>query len=492
MKLKMMRLAIAASAAMSIGAIFAQGQEAAAVPAAAKVDAEEAPAAVEKTEVVADGGVEAVQIAEEAAPKEPPPSKPKDAEAEVKAWVKDKGWKIGRWDAQKKRLIVVVGESFDCEDPAKMADVMVRRDMAAKRAVLQAKAQIVQFVKEEVSAENIVEMLGGNAPGISGEARESVERQAAEFKGDSLKQTSVVESMAAMPLFGATCVRQSESWNRGKYQIAVALAWSPALERSARAVLTGEKVVCKRKANGKSVEEWLSGVNPAFMSGPIQFVDADGRRWFMGVSAALVDEGQNSLVLRKNRRIADMSAKQMCLFSLWGDVKAREAAYQALQSKTLDGKSVEETAQWMESKISESITKLPVRGGAWLYQDEVEHPVVGGPIYVSIYAVEPGSAGVALEMEAVNFATRAEIERVKTIERGRAAANKALVDRAKNDARDFNRGVAAQNKAVKSELESRAKAKGRQIADKKERAIQKVRESNAGVFNSGADADDDF
>lgn len=472
MKKLMLKMTLAAAVAVGAGAAVAQ-----------EVEPEEASApieAAEQPEVVNDGGVEVVREAEAAAPEEPP-KKVKNAYDEVKTWVKGKKWKVNSWDSKKKRFVMLSREEFDCDDPANVKDVMVQRDMAVKRAVLMAKNEIIQAIKTDVDAEDIVSAMA--SPTVpDAEKKELVERI------QELKQLSSAEFRAEMPLFGATCVRQSESWNRGKYQVAVALVWSPALERSSRAIITGDKVVCKPKENGKSVEEWLESVDPAFMSGPIQFVDADGTRWFLGISASAADEDLDSLTLRTNRRIADLSAKQMLAFSLWGDVKANEVMKQELSAKTLEGKSSTEVAQWLESHISQSIKELPLRGMSQLLSEEVDHPVTGGRIYVSIYGINQDVAADMLKVEAVNYATRAELERAKTVERGRAAANKAHVENAKNDPKDFKKGYDAQSDAIQKEA---AKRKGTQSLQQKEAAQKRDKQAQAGVFNSGAEVDDD-
>ena len=491
MKNTLIGLAMATSVTMSC-AVYAQiPEDNAPQPAVGQeipVDGEKS-GGINQMDVVNDGGVETVRDAEEAAVTQKLPPSPKDALDDVKRWNKGKGWKFGRWDNKKKRLIVVVAESFDCDDPAKMKDVMVQRDMATKRAVLQAKAEIIQFVKAEVDAEDIVEMMGGNAPGVSEVAKKSVQQQAETFKGQKMKQKSIFATFSELPLFGATCIKQSESWNRGKYQIALAMAWSPALERAARGVLTGEKVICKPKENGKTVEEWIESVNPAFMSGPMQFVDNNGKRWFFGISGAAADEDLDALTLKANKRIADLSAQQMLVFSLWGDVQAYEKMRQELETTSLDGKSETEVAQWMESKVSQAVKGLPIRGMVRLYSDEVEHPVTGGNIYVSIYGINQDDATTSLKIEARNIATRAEIERVKTIERGRAAANKALIDGAKNDPRDFRKGYNAQNQSLH---ESSKSQNGTQNVQQKEDPKKRDKKAKAGVFSGGSDTDDDF
>lgn len=470
MKKLMVTMALAATVVVGAGAAFAQ-----------EPDAQENVAPAAAAEVVNDGGVEAVREAQAAAPAEPP-KKIKDAKDEVTAWVKGKKWRRG-WDAKKKRFVCVEMAQFDCDDPAKTQNVMVQRDMAVKRAVLQAKMEIIESVKTVIDATDYMEMSGGN-PSVATEG----DKKIAAKHVQELKQYSTAKFMAEMPLFGATCVRQSESWNAGKYQVAIALVWSPALERSARAIITGNKVICKPKENGKSIEDWLESVNPAFMSGPLQFVDADGTRWFLGISAGAVDKNLDALTMKTNRRIADLSAKQMLAFSLWGDLKASETMKQELTTKTVDGKSTTEVAQWMESQISQSIKGLPLRGMSQLLSEKVEHPVSGGLIYVSIYGINQNAAEDMLKVEAVNFATRAELERAKTVERGRAAANAAHVENAKNDPNDFNNGYNAQSGVIQKEVQSR---KGKQQFQQKESAKKRAKQSQAGVFNSGAEADDD-
>lgn len=466
----MKRLMITVAAVAAMGAAVVQDATAADGPTSPQV------------EVVNDGGVEAVREAMDAAPAEPP-KKVSNAEAEVKAWLKSKkpkSWRTG-WNSKKKRFIQVSSAEFDCEDPAKVQNVMVQRDMAVKRAVLMAKSEIIQSIKVELDAEDIVSCMA--SPNMSNdEQKELVERV------QKMKQSSAAEFYAEMPLFGATCVRQTESWNKGKYQVAVALVWSPALERSARAIITGNKVICKPKENGKDIEAWLESINPAFMSGPIQFVDADGTRWFIGVSAGAADEELDSLTLRNNRRIADLSAKQMLAFSLWGDVKAHEAMKQEVATKTLNGKSSTEVAQWLDSTVSQSIKGLPLRGMTQLYSEEVDHPVTGGRIYVSIYGINQNGAEDMLKVEAVNYATRAELERAKTVERGRAAANRVHVENATNDPRDFVKGFNAQSGAIHDEAASR---RGIQQIQQKELPQKRNKAAQAGVFNGGADVDDD-
>ena len=92
---------------------------------------------------VSDGGVEVVQEAQQM-PAPPASKKFKDAKAVLNAQLKSKKWKNG-WDRKKKRFIVVESAMFETADPASNSDFIVLRDAAIKRAILQAKAKIIEF-----------------------------------------------------------------------------------------------------------------------------------------------------------------------------------------------------------------------------------------------------------------------------------------------------------------------------------------------------------
>ena len=169
MKELMVKMALAATVAVGVGAAYAQ-----------EADAQENAAPAAAAEVVNDGGVEAVREAQAAAPAEPP-KKIKDAKDEVTAWVKGKKWRPG-WDTKKKRFVCVEMAQFDCDDPAKAQNVMVQRDMAVKRAVLQAKMEITESVKTVIDATDYMEMSGGNPSVATEEAKTFAAKRVQELR----------------------------------------------------------------------------------------------------------------------------------------------------------------------------------------------------------------------------------------------------------------------------------------------------------------------
>ena len=66
-----------------------------------------------------------------------------------------KGWMPG-WDEQNKRFLSIGSYAFDCQDPSAENNFLGRRNIAAKISVLEAKAQIIEFMNTTVSAEQLL------------------------------------------------------------------------------------------------------------------------------------------------------------------------------------------------------------------------------------------------------------------------------------------------------------------------------------------------
>ena len=548
--------------------VFAQ-EQAAPAPAVA-----EAPAPVPPQQVT-DAGVEVVQEAQKLAPA--PASKEfKDAKAVINAQLKARKWKTN-WDREKKRIIVVESALFQVADPASDPNFMDLRDAAIKRAILQAKAKIIEFCNTKMDAMDMVHTPGTNlhaelhkdvmsiertlvaqkeelasllakynkaeADALRGttfadrlddlmaatikkldkeyNAKKHDEKYAArlveakrkfevakkrivelEKKARALKgrvartQDSAVKTFASMPLYGATAIMQTESWNGKNYQVAVAMVWSIALERAARAIVTGENYTLKPKANGQTVSEWLSTQNLATMVGPRQFLDKEGNRWFIGIAARSYDDNDlNEIQLEKAKDLAEQYAKQVTAYSVWGDVEAYKYAQQAVQTREHGKDVVNNVANSMEKKLTQTITDKTLRGLHEIKSEEVVHPISGKKILVSVYGVDPSSAKAALEIEKINYATKVMDERYQTVERGRRAANQAAVQRAKNRPEDFQKGYKEQTKAVVKEIQKREpQAKKGGISIKQEAPTFKKTpgRSTVGTFSGDANVSDDF
>jgi hypothetical protein len=309
------------------------------------------------------------------------------------------------------------------------------------------------------------------------------------------RQESAVESMASMPLYGAAAIMQTESWNEGngQYQVAVMFCWSMVMERSARAIVTGEEFTVKPSANAKSVQDWLEDQNPATMIGPRQYIDNEGNRWFLGISARAYDDDLASSERRKNKQIADLYAQQMAAFCVWADVESYKMAKTAMESRGNEKVQRDIVAESYSEKLTQSFQNKKIRGMQRLYSEEVEHPITGGTIYVAVYGINPNDAKTALEIEKINYATAVMDNRHQTVERGRDAANKAAVKASKNRAEDFQKGYNQQEKNINGELQKRQPAKkGVEVLNNGKADTKKEKKSTSGAFSGDTDVDDNF
>ena len=526
---------------------------------------------------VADGGVEAVRDAQEGAPV--PVEKFEGAGKVLRKQAKSRKWREG-WDDKKKRIIVIEEAEFKTKDPATDESFFIKREMAAKKAVLKAKVSIIQTINQDMSAMDLVNVPGTDVNKALGAERERLnadlarqkevlanmlekvdkaeadvlrgttfgdrlndlmaavikkldaeynadardEKAKAEFeaaktnfeaaksKYEELKEKvesvhakvqerreSAVESMAKMPLYGSSIIMQTESWDKqsGKYQVAVMLCWSYALERSARAIVTGEEYKVKPSANAKSVQDWLEEQNLAVMVGPRQYIDENGNRWFLGVTARPYDDELSSNARSRNKGIAEMFAQQMAAFCVFADVESYKQARQALESRgDNDFAQTDVVAESYAEKLTQSFRNKKIRGLQRLFSDEVTHPITGNTIFITVYGLNSSNAKTALEIEKINYATQVMDNRYQTVERGRDAANRDAVKASMNRAEDFQKGYGQQSQAVNAELQKREPAKksgGTAIINNTpDQPAKSNRTSTSGTFSGDSSVEDDF
>ena len=310
------------------------------------------------------------------------------------------------------------------------------------------------------------------------------------------RQESAVESMAKMPLYGSSVIMQTESWNKnnGRYQVAVMLCWSYAMERSARAIVTGEEYKVKSSASAKSVQDWIEDQNPATMVGPRQYIDKNGNRWFLGITARPYDDELSSSERRKNKGITEMFAQQMAAFCVWADVESYKMAKQALESRGNAKVQRDVVAESYSEKLTQSFRNKKIRGMQRLFSEEMTHPITGNTIYVAVYGLNSSAAKAALAIEKLNYATKVMDNRYQTVERGRDAANRAAVKASENRAEDFQKGYKQQSKAINRELQRRKPVKrgGTNIINNTQNQPVQKRQSTSGTFGGDTDVSDDF
>lgn len=568
----MKRLIIAMMCLGVAGYVSAQEAESAPAEEAAAPAGE----AVAPSDAGTDGGVQALEEAQEG---EPAPDEAESTTATdlLQKLMEQKGWNAG-WDEENERIIVVRREAFKIKDPKKEPEkLFALREAAVKRVVLEAKVEIIEMINQNMSASESLDAPGTDVNKALGAEWEKIKQAAesqkeelvalvaqtdkaeadmlagtkvSEFLGDMMtavikkidktydgekhneakkarfleltkkleqsaaaykalneqaekiqeslksKQESAVVTMAKMPLYGTAVLYQAESWDdeTGDYEVAAAFVWSKKLERSARAIVTGEDYRCKP---GKlSVNAWLAKQDLSTLLGPRQFVDNKGNRWFLAATARPVNRKWPMSKRDKMKFLAEMFAKQMAAFCVYGDVESYKKAQEIVEVRG-DEKSDDEyaMANTMEKHLSSAFKNKTIRGLQKLKSVEVKHKVTGDRIFVVVYGLNSSAAAAALEVEKINYATKIMDNRHQTVERGRRAANEAAVKASENRAEDFQKGATEQSAALQKELSSRkpAPAKGISVIKKKgAKSAPSAKKNTAGAFSGDADVGDDF
>lgn len=373
------------------------------------------------------------------------------------------------WDDRSKALMDAIIKKIDKQfDTGKISAAKKAKYEKSKAAYLEAKAEM-----------------------------ESIEKQAKALNGKiQSEMTSSVSKMAKMPLFGSTVIAQSESWNEDseRYQVAVLVCWSKSLHRAARAIAAGEEFKSSRKKKtGKSIQQWLTEQDLAVMCGPRQYLDGDGNRWYYAVSARALPKASSQR--RKAKSLADMFASQMAVYCIYSDLASQKVASQMMQVRNAGDRDDTKVAESMSEKLTQSFKNKTVRGLQQLASRTATHPISGEKIYISVYGINPNAAKASLAAERENYATAVQSEKYQSLERGRADANKAAVDNAKNDRASYIRGRSGQSKAINSIVAKREgshKTRAYTTAGSKVKKMDPARKSQSGTFTGDSDVADDF
>jgi rubrerythrin len=257
---------------------------------------------------------------------------------------------------------------------------------------------------------------------------DEIDAQAKALKGEiQSEMTSSVSKMAKMPLFGATVIAQAESWNEDdeRYEVAVLVCWSNTLHRAARAIATGEDFRVKPRKNKGNVNEWLKKQDLAVMSGPRQYLDKDGKRWFLGISARALPKASSQR--RKAKSLTEMFASQMAVFCVYADLASQKTASQMMQTRNAGKMDSTQVAESMAETLTQQFKNKTVRGLVKLMSKEMVHPISGETIYISIYGINPTFAKQAQALEAKNYATAVQSNLYQSEEKGRKAGLEAEV-----------------------------------------------------------------
>jgi len=328
-----------------------------------------------------------------------------NATSALEQFCKERKWHSG-WDDSKKRAFIIESSEFDCANPTNSNQFHIQREWAAKRAVLAAKVGIIQSIKQKMSAEDFAAV--------------------GEDYDDSIhaEQFSNVEMLAKMPLFGATVIKQTESWDSTakKYQIAMLFCWSIELERAARATVAGQDLRAQPSANALAIHDWLDMQELSVMIGPRQYLDNEGNRWFIGIATRPYGDELPAPVRRKNKNSAELHAQQMAAFSLFADVEGYKQAVTSAATNSFRDEGTTATAERFAEELTQSFQNRNIRGMQRLVQTEAIHPISQQRITIAVYGINAGAARKALEIERSNVTAAIQVNQQQAGERGRNIA----------------------------------------------------------------------
>ena len=169
------------------------------------VSAQEAEAAPAGEAVAVDGGVQALEEAQESEPAPASEDSPTAADI-LQKQMEAKGWNEG-WDEGKGRIIVVASADFNIKDPKNEPDrLFLLREAAVKRAVLQAKANVIEMINSQMSASEKFDMpgtdinkqLGAESEKVQQAMADSLELLNAKAPNDQVVKLKAIEAMEKM------------------------------------------------------------------------------------------------------------------------------------------------------------------------------------------------------------------------------------------------------------------------------------------------------
>jgi hypothetical protein len=516
--------------------------------------ASQPPAGPVVVNVKGDGGVEAVQQAQAAPDGEhyKPGSK---SQTLIKSWLEKDGF-IEGWDGKKQRYIAIGVGEFNTEEPSINPDKFCRdREISLQRALLDARAQIVEFANSKMDVSLQAETPGTDLNAKFGEQLEQAKRrleaqqktvsdllaevdkrQADELAGvtagdradalmdaaikkldstystkkieeekknkldkartryeeskaalskinEEIKKTegsvtrsfkSKISKLAKMPLFGSSCIYQTESWDASseQYQVSVALVWSVGLEKATRAIIQGQEVVLDAPKKGVTLDLWLKGQDLGAMVGPRTFMDDKGNRHFLGIAARPVVPQASRM--ERNRDIARLQADGMTVLSLRADVEVAKTAETMAQTVvTGDQKEEEQSMDSMSKKIQAKIEGQNINGLSRIYETEVNHTLTGIKMLVTISGIDPDAVKAARTVEEINYAAAIAANKENSRLEGRKDQLEASKQASVNDNASYNNGRKDAVEALdKQEADRQAALKKQEAQSKQAQAVK--------------------
>ena len=325
------------------------------------------------------------------------------------------------------------------------------------------------------------------AEALRAEIESQGEAQLKAVRGEYAKnQTSTVKSFSQMPLFGAVVLKTAEAYDgRRDFRVGGVMAWSPKLQDEAAQLLLGGGKG-EPRPNKKSFDEWIRSLDLSKMVGTRRYLASDGSVNFVGFAATEYDPNNVGREAEK-RAFVSQQARGMAVLSMKSDVEvSRLAETQTFGVDTEEGREDFTFTNWSENMVQSTNGAVSIQGMVSPSPRRMVHKPSGKRVFVAYAYINSDVAAASSEFREQAYEVAKVINIDQSRRRGREAGMRAAVEASKNDPTAYREGYAEGRSAVES------KPKDRGETQPKAPKAPVATSANAGVFDDGADADDDF
>jgi len=323
-----------------------------------------------------------------------------------------------------------------------------------------------------------------------------VEAQLSEI-GDSLKKElrSGVETIAQMPLFGATTIAQFESWDddREVYKVAVVMLWSIKMEKIVRAMIKGEEM---KVPPGKiSRDKYLNDQNWCTSLGGRRFRDDKGDVWFIGIAAA--DIGETAVEEEGARGEAASFAMQEVAMAIFSDMSSHKAAERMSQTQKIGKKNQTVAGSSYAKELHEQIRSRDISGLQLLHDTECIHPISDRKLTIQIYGLNQTGAIAAMWAEEETYVTAVLDANVQQALKGHKQGLEGELAKAKGQNNVESAAAEASSQRVQDKVEAELSGDQSDTTDTKGAVgcsddCDDQKESKSGTFAGAGQEDTDW
>ncbi len=263
------------------------------------------------------------------------------------------------------------------------------------------------------------------------------------------------ELLAKMPIYGVTVIKQTESISPdGEVEVAVLVCWSKKLNNAASRILQGADTTYAPDKKGRTVKQYLQSHKTLYsMMASRQFIDKDGKMWFIGIQPASTKG--NDIVQEKNEVGAQTLARSYVVQALFAEAVLQQYCEQNWK-RLGDGSNDEneeledEFTNTVEREIRTKYSKIPLFGLRKIYDLKVAHPLYGGEkIYIAIYGINSGDISALKSIRDEMYKTGLAVNKALEFERGKNAQMNKRFEESKNDPAARAAGAASANQTLR-------------------------------------------